>query len=462
VDITFDNDDNRFPIDRPEITLKRTIGLKKDEFFLDNKHMSKTDVVNLLESAGLSRSNPYYIVEQGKVRTLINMTDADRLSLLKEIAGTRTYDERRKESLKIMKQTDARADQIKEVISFIKSRLAELASETKELKQYQELDSKRRSMEYTMYDKQMKKAIEALASLDDNREQTVEQTNSMHVAASKARKARQDAEEELKQLESEQQRIGTEARRLKGQQRITIKKRAKVELQVKAAKESVERKTAEIKRATRELDTLQERVAESEAALEAKTTAFERTFADEQKLKQSLALCQQHLAQLYSKQGRSEQFATQAKRDAFLNKELQKVGRDHEAETRALQKLQNDSKTQSKRLAAALKSVAATQQDNKKLSAALDKVLAAHGALKAQRDEAQNARKELWRKESEVEKRMQAYDAAMQQTQRKLQYTMDKSLWKGLQDATRVVKELKIEGVYGPLIELCECDAKFF
>ena len=27
----------------------------------------KTDVMNLLESAGFSRSNPYYIVKQGKV-----------------------------------------------------------------------------------------------------------------------------------------------------------------------------------------------------------------------------------------------------------------------------------------------------------------------------------------------------------------------------------------------------------
>lgn len=28
----------------------------------------KTDVSNLLESAGFSKSNPYYIVQQGKVR----------------------------------------------------------------------------------------------------------------------------------------------------------------------------------------------------------------------------------------------------------------------------------------------------------------------------------------------------------------------------------------------------------
>ena len=30
---------------------------------------SKSDVMNLLESAGFSRSNPYYVVKQGKVFT---------------------------------------------------------------------------------------------------------------------------------------------------------------------------------------------------------------------------------------------------------------------------------------------------------------------------------------------------------------------------------------------------------
>jgi hypothetical protein len=33
---------------------------------------SKGEVMNLLESAGFSRSNPYYVVQQGKVRMLKN------------------------------------------------------------------------------------------------------------------------------------------------------------------------------------------------------------------------------------------------------------------------------------------------------------------------------------------------------------------------------------------------------
>lgn len=51
--------------------MKRVIGPKKDQYYLDRKLVTKTDIMNLLEAAGFSRSNPYYIVKQGKVSVYI-------------------------------------------------------------------------------------------------------------------------------------------------------------------------------------------------------------------------------------------------------------------------------------------------------------------------------------------------------------------------------------------------------
>lgn len=65
--------------------------------------VTKADVVNLLESAGFSRSNPYYIVKQGKINQMATAPDSHRLKLLREVAGTRVYDERKAESEAIMK-----------------------------------------------------------------------------------------------------------------------------------------------------------------------------------------------------------------------------------------------------------------------------------------------------------------------------------------------------------------------
>ena len=79
VEITFDNADHRLPYATDVVTLRRQIGMDKDVFFVNQKHTSKNDVHAMLESAGFSRSNPYYILEQGKVKNLALMTDAKRL-----------------------------------------------------------------------------------------------------------------------------------------------------------------------------------------------------------------------------------------------------------------------------------------------------------------------------------------------------------------------------------------------
>ena len=61
----------------------RIIGQKKDQYFIDKKIVTKKDVVQLLEAAGFSRSNPYYIVKQGKINEMATQNHKDRLNLLK-------------------------------------------------------------------------------------------------------------------------------------------------------------------------------------------------------------------------------------------------------------------------------------------------------------------------------------------------------------------------------------------
>ena len=88
------------------VVLQRIIGRSKDGYYyINNKKANKEEVINLLESAGFSRSNPYFIVQQGRVSALTTMSEAERLELLKEVAGTRTYEEKHDESVKLIKET---------------------------------------------------------------------------------------------------------------------------------------------------------------------------------------------------------------------------------------------------------------------------------------------------------------------------------------------------------------------
>lgn len=90
------------------------------------------------------------------------MKDRDRLNLLKEIAGTSIYEERRAESIKIMNETVSKQERIDEVLSFIEERLGELEKEKEELTEFDLLEKRRRALQYTIYDIELRK-VQALS-----------------------------------------------------------------------------------------------------------------------------------------------------------------------------------------------------------------------------------------------------------------------------------------------------------
>uniref|UniRef100_A0A6B2L7D9 RecF/RecN/SMC N-terminal domain-containing protein n=1 Tax=Arcella intermedia TaxID=1963864 RepID=A0A6B2L7D9_9EUKA len=180
VEIHFDNEDKRFPIDSSEVRLRRTIGVTKTEYYLNGRHIPAEDVMNLLESAGFSRSNPYYIVQQGKVQALSKMKPSERLDLLHEVAGTRVYDERRAESIKIMEESKSKKVKINEVLSFLDERLGELEREKDELKGYQALDKLRRVLEFTILNKELKEVTKRIEGLDETRTNNAKRIEKLH------------------------------------------------------------------------------------------------------------------------------------------------------------------------------------------------------------------------------------------------------------------------------------------
>ncbi|KAL7548069.1 hypothetical protein ACHAWF_011354 [Thalassiosira exigua] len=102
-----------------EVVLCRTIGHKKDEFFLQRKRATKNEVMSLLEEADFSKSNPYFIMQQGNVNALCTMSDAERLQLLREVAGSTVYDKKGEESLAKMEDKRASVKKIIKTLTYM-------------------------------------------------------------------------------------------------------------------------------------------------------------------------------------------------------------------------------------------------------------------------------------------------------------------------------------------------------
>ncbi|CAF4430643.1 unnamed protein product, partial [Adineta steineri] len=73
--------------------------------------------------------------------------DANRLQLLREVAGTKVYDEKKQESETILAETEERRKKIADLLKAIEERLLSLETEKEELKQYQKWDRSKRGLE---------------------------------------------------------------------------------------------------------------------------------------------------------------------------------------------------------------------------------------------------------------------------------------------------------------------------
>lgn len=113
---------------------------------------------------------------------MTSISDSERLNLLKEVAGTKVYEQKRAESTKIMEETgklyalhigaqswciDSKREKIAELLTYIESRLEELEEEKEELKEYQEKDRERRCLDYAVYQRELEETTRHLDTVSN-------------------------------------------------------------------------------------------------------------------------------------------------------------------------------------------------------------------------------------------------------------------------------------------------------
>lgn len=322
VEIIFDNSDDRFPTGKPELVLRRTIGMKKDEYSLDRKNATKSDVMNLLESAGFSRSNPYYIVPQGRVTALTNMKDAERLNLLKEVAGTQVYEARRTESLKIMTETNNKREKIDELLDYIKERLAELEEEKEELRDYQEKDKERRCLQYAIDHREQVAVANELDNLEEQRQTGVDDTDDSQERFLQGEKDLTEIGAEISELKQQVQFLKVDKKQLEDERRDKARAKAQIELEVKGLSDG--QSAAQQARAQYEsdLNIVQSSIKEREEELARITPEYLARLDQESAMKSELDSAEGMRQRLYAKQGRNARFRNKKERDSWLREEI--------------------------------------------------------------------------------------------------------------------------------------------
>lgn len=325
VEIIFDNEDDRFHTGNPELILRRTIGQKKDEYSLDRKNATKADVMNLLESAGFSRSNPYYIVPQGRVTALTNMKDGERLNLLKEVAGTQVYEARRTESVRIMSDTDSKRAKIDELLGYIGERLDELEEDKKELQDYRDKDRERRCLEYTIYHREQDEINKAIESLEQAKENGVDEMAHDNERLAKVDGALSAIENEMKSLRQQSDLLRLDKKQYSEERGESARQKAKLELDLNTVTEGQgAAQTAQAQR-LKDIRQVQADIQTRETLLAELIPRYTKAKAEEEKAKAQLNDAETKRQRLFGKQGRSAGYKSKSERDAWLQKEIKGI-----------------------------------------------------------------------------------------------------------------------------------------
>ncbi|GAA5841478.1 hypothetical protein JCM11251_007154 [Rhodosporidiobolus azoricus] len=461
VEIEFDNEDGRFPTNKPTLLLRRTIGLKKDEYQLDRKSTSKGEVMSLLESAGFSRSNPYYIVPQGRITHLTNQKDADRLLLLKEVAGTKVYEERRAESTKIMDDTNAKRDKIKDLLTYIQERLDELEEEKEELKQFQTYDRQRRSLEYCIYQRELRDVGEALDQIEEERRRDVDMANTRREEFVGREKEMGDITSRLAAHREKLDELKTEHRETSGERRDVVKARTQVECLVRDAEEAGKKAEDRLATLEKDLDAVAHEITSVEAELMEATPAYEDASARETSLREALSSAQTTLRGLFAKQGRQSQFKSKQERDEHLQQLVARTAATLEQRKGREETMQRELEEAKKEL----EEVEGRRREvRKELEGRKEKGEELLGEVRRVKEDMagkMEQRKELWKTEAKLDAQARHAADQLKQAERTISSTMDRDTAAGLRAARQIAEELQLEGYYGPLYELFEVEDRY-
>lgn len=464
VEIIFDNADGRFPISKGEISIRRTIGLKKDDYSLDGRSATRSDIMNLLESAGFSRSNPYYIVPQGRITSLTNSKDAARLTLLKEVSGATVFENKLKESTKEMSNSHYKIQRIDETLTSIDERLSDLQIESSDLKKFQQLEKSKKVLQYNLFDREFNELNE---SLED-----VEEKYASYLA---------DSQNNLKELESRElvcQELSDAIKNLKISLKVSKLEKEQTDLdhdqllkaiadkeiilnELKASMQGSESKAQLIKESIKRYSAL---INDHETRIATFKPQLIDLQAQEAKYKSELTDLIAKQRAIYSKQNRFSRFSSKQQRDSWLNKEISLVKKKLLAKDFEINQINSEIKNYENNLAEVtgkiddLNSLLSSETNRN----AINGLKSTIAELRANSNELNDQRKHLWREEIRYKSINDSITNDLTNATNLVNQTMDRAQAQGLTAVRAISAKLNLaDKVYGPLAELFEVNEKY-
>ena len=200
VELVIDNKSHRFPIEKDQISIMKLFDTKegKEEIVINQKRLLKSDVQNLLEGAGFMKTNPYYIIQQGKINQILNCTDEEYFDIFCDAMGTKIYEEKKAESLRLLEENKSTRAKIEMQANEIQNHIDKLYEQCEDLKNYSKIELKRRGIEYFILNEQINDLEKNIGFLQEKHQADINQIKDVY---QKQNLTKNEINQKLKEIE---------------------------------------------------------------------------------------------------------------------------------------------------------------------------------------------------------------------------------------------------------------------
>lgn len=349
---------------------------------------------------------------------------------------------------------ETKKEKIVELLESIETRLAELEAEKEELGEFFQLDRERKGAEYLLHSRELEKASNALARLEEEFQSVLTATGvteeedeaqftrlrQMESQLGELRRSIQDLQGEVSSHQEDLESLGQSKTRL--------------ELVIGDLEEDSARFRGEESRIEAILAEVEQEIEAKELALGQLVPRTTHMESSEQELRQRLAQVSQQRQSLLAKKSRLGQFRTEADRNRWLTKEIEGLTQSRQLDV-AQQSNLNDELESCLVREGDLREALQLAEANDPM-AKLQELDLEYQDARRERDRATEQRKELWRAQAKLESGLGSISEELDTISRDATCSAsDRSALQSIDAVTRIAHRLGLQlRCHGPLYSL--------
>ena len=188
VSMSFANEDGYLPIEYSEVSISRRLYRSGESQYFINKNLVRLkDIQDLFMGTGIGEAT-YSFVEQGKIEIFLSYKPEDKRLIFDEASGIVKYKDRRKETMKRLKETDDNLLRLEDILNEVRRQIRYLERQVEKASKYKEIQAR-------LLEVEGKIATLQIDGLEKTSDSFVEQLNAL-------KSQEQDKETRLKEARS--------------------------------------------------------------------------------------------------------------------------------------------------------------------------------------------------------------------------------------------------------------------